>query len=208
MRNYGCLHRIRELDMKLTQLSENELKIILSKEDLSELDLTLHTIDYNTTKTRKAIWDIFDRARAQTGFDAAKNKIYVKLYPLSDGGCEMYVSKIFGKSDVAFYRTRVARRQMRYVGVNQAFYFEDFDGLYNACKSLRHNADSALYVAPNGGYILLIKKARHSAEETARWSEFSTRIKNRHVAAYLDERCRVLCESNATEKIIGQQKGS
>lgn len=191
--------------MKLTQLSENELKIILSKEDLSELDLTIRTIDYNTTKTRKAIWDIFDRARAQTGFDAAKNKIYVKLYPLSDGGCEMYVSKVFGKSDVSFCRTSVNRRSMRYVGGNYAYYFEDFDGLYSACKSLRSRSDSALYAAPNGGYILLLKKAKHTAEESARWGEFAVRIKNRHAAAYLAERCRAICESGAVERIIGKE---
>ena len=188
--------------MKLTQLSENELKIILSKEDLSELDLTLRTIDYNTTQTRKAIWEIFDRARAQTGFDAAKNRIYVKLYPLSDGGCEMYVSKILGQSDVAFRRMGVSRREYKYAGSDYAFYFADFDSLYSGCRSLYPCGDSALFAVPSGGYILMLKRLKRA--ELYRWSEFGERISNRHTAAYLNERCRELCASCAWERIVGK----
>ncbi|MBE6687824.1 MAG: adaptor protein MecA [Ruminococcaceae bacterium] len=193
--------------MKLQQLNENEIKITLSKEDLSELDLTLRTIDYNTTKTRKAIWEIFDRAKDQTGFDAAKNKIYIKLYPLSDGGCEMYVSKLTGKNDISFDRLpaySASRRDLRASGTDAAFRFNDFSELYDACVSIKPHTDTALYEDKNGCFILLLKKATVSSAHLHRWEEFGNRIKTKYITAYLDEHCKKIIQSCAVQKIIGK----
>ncbi len=190
--------------MKLQQLNENEIKIILSKEDLRELDLTIRTIDYNTTKTRKAMWEIFDRARAQTGFDAAKNRIYVKLYPLSDGGCEMYVSKLGSKNDIPFGNAdtsySVRRQNLRYAGGDYAFSFESFESLYCACKALKPISDSSLYLS-GSHYILLLKKLKRTPGDLQRWNEFGEPLKTKYISAYLDEHCTLLCENNAVEKI-------
>lgn len=193
--------------MKLMQLNENEIKIILSKEDLSELDLTLRTIDYNTTKTRKAIWEIFDRARTQTGFDAAKNRVYVKLYPLSDGGCEMYVSKLDGTNDGSIEKNEpvAPKRQIyKYAGSDCAFYFEDFDSLYCACRNIATKHDSSLYSAPQKGYILLFRKVKRADVQFGRWNEFALPIKNKYISAYLNEHCKLLCPNNAVEKVAGK----
>lgn len=192
--------------MKLQQLNENELRIILSKEDLRELDLTLRTIDYNTTKTRKAIWEIFDRARDQTGFDAAKNKIYIKLYPLTDGGCEMYVSKLTGDSHIALdSQCYTAKRQsLRYCAGDTAFRFGDFDSLYSACKALSPQAESMLYTNDDGEFILLLKKLARTPSDLRRWSEFGEQIKGKYISAYLNEHCKMLIPGCAIQKIMGK----
>lgn len=194
--------------MKLYQLNENEIKITLSKDDLKELDLTLSTIDYNTTKTRKAIWEIFDRARDEIGFDAAKNKIYVKLYPLSDGGCEMYVSKLFSKQ-LSYYSSStkplcVKRKKLKYVCRSYAFHFKNFDDLYTACQALPYVSQSSLFLDENGEYILTLKGLCESSWDLKRWNEFSDIIDCKHISAYLDERCEKICENHAIDKILGK----
>ena len=194
--------------MKLLQLSENELKIVLSKEDLDELHLSLSTIDYNTTQTRKAIWEIFDRARVQTGFDAAKTKVYIKLYPLSDGGCEMRVSKLKGENDISFAMRAASftgkQRVFKYNGSDKAFLFDDFDKLYAACRAIGHASASSLYLDENGKYILYLKNLKAVCALTERWSEFSTPLKSKYTDAYLSERCVSVCAEQAVERIIGK----
>ncbi|MBE6631128.1 MAG: adaptor protein MecA [Ruminococcaceae bacterium] len=85
---------ILEVQMELRLLNSNKLKVMLSEKDLSDYSLSCETIDYANTETRKAFWSIFDEAKHQTGFDAAKEKVYIQVYPKTDGGCEMYVTKL------------------------------------------------------------------------------------------------------------------
>ena len=194
--------------MKLLQINEIELKIVLSKEALSELHLTFSTIDYNTTQTRKAIWEIFDRARVQTGFDAAKAKVYIKLYPLSDGGCEMLVSKLGNESDTSFAMQAShfskKRSVFKYNGVDKAFRFDSFDDLYCACRAIGHHSQSALYLDNNEKYILLLKCLKSFCISSKRWNEFALPVKSDFVQAYLNERCTLLCSEGAVERIVGK----
>ena len=85
--------------MELLPINEQKIKIMLTKDDLSSLHLTCETIDYDTTETRRAFWSILDEAKKRTGFDAAKEKVYVQLYPARNGGCEMYVTKLSQKDE-------------------------------------------------------------------------------------------------------------
>lgn len=80
--------------MKLYRLGENEIRIHLTEKDLSAFSITPKEFDYDSTKGRRVIWELFDRAREETGFDAAKEKVYIQLYPKSDGSVELFVTKL------------------------------------------------------------------------------------------------------------------
>ncbi len=80
--------------MKLYREGKNELRIHLTKEDLDHFSITLDEFDYENTRGRKVIWELFDRAREETGFDAAREKVYIQLYPMEKGGCELFVTGI------------------------------------------------------------------------------------------------------------------
>ena len=80
--------------MELILINENKLKITLSRRDMKQYDLDCDTIDYDKTETRKAFWSILDEAKHKTGFDAAKQRVFIQLYPSKEGGCEMYVTKL------------------------------------------------------------------------------------------------------------------
>ena len=85
--------------MKLYRLGENEIRIHLTGEDLEAYSITLDDFDYDSTKGRRVIWELFDRAREETGFDAAKEKVYIQLYPKESGGCELFVTKLEKEDD-------------------------------------------------------------------------------------------------------------
>ena len=80
--------------MELIRISESKLKVMLSPEDMAHYAISCETIDYENTETRRAFWDILDIAKHQTGFDAARDKVYIQVYPSRTGGCELYVTKL------------------------------------------------------------------------------------------------------------------
>lgn len=80
--------------MELHLIGVNKLKVTLTPDDMSEYALTCDTIDYDNTTTRRAFWDILDKARSRTGFDAASDRVFIQVYPNKSGGCDMYVTKM------------------------------------------------------------------------------------------------------------------
>ena len=52
-----------------------------------------HLDVYKRQATRSAFWRILDRAKKQTGFDAARDRVLIQVFPRKSGGCEMYVTK-------------------------------------------------------------------------------------------------------------------
>jgi len=80
--------------LKLYRLGENEIRIHLTEEDLDAFEITPKEFDYDSTKGKRVIWELFDRAKEETGFDAAKEKVYIQLYPKNDGSVELFVTKL------------------------------------------------------------------------------------------------------------------
>ncbi len=80
--------------MELYSTNENEIRIHLSEKDLAQLEITVEEMDYENSKTRHVLWELFDRAKEETGFDAVSEKLYIQVFPKSDGGCDVIVSKM------------------------------------------------------------------------------------------------------------------
>ena len=80
--------------MDLILISESKLKVTLTPEDMKALQLSCDDIDYDSTGTRRAFWSILDEAKQKTGFDAARSRVFIQVYPSKDGGCELYVTKL------------------------------------------------------------------------------------------------------------------
>lgn len=79
--------------MELHRIGEGQLRISLSADDMDYYQLNSETMDYDDTATRSAFWRILDRAKKQTGFDAARDRVLIQVFPRKSGGCEMYVTK-------------------------------------------------------------------------------------------------------------------
>ena len=111
--------------MKLYREGKNELRIHLTKEDLEEFSITLDDFDYDNTRGRKVIWELFDKAREETGFDASKEKVYIQLYPMEKGGCELFVTGIEPEEKT-----------------KDCFFFSQFENLFSALNLFRSFPES------------------------------------------------------------------
>jgi len=196
--------------MELILISENKLKITLSECDMKQYDLDCNTIDYDNTETRRAFWSILDEAKQQTGFDAAKQRVFIQLYPSKEGGCEMYVTKLETKGVRAI--DSEAKRSHALLPLSRryiAFSFESLDLLICVCKRLRSicfSGSSEAYLTSNGRYLLILDEPEENAyiglSEHSFIEEFGKRENLRSVKLMTEEHASCICKKDAVE-ILG-----
>lgn len=124
--------------MEWIRISNNKLKIMLTREDAARYALCPDTADYADALTRRAFKAILTDVRRETGFDAADDKLYIQMYPSREGGCELFVTKmgieISHTRNTSTYKTQntAAERQQR----SMAFCFWDMACLIAVCRRL------------------------------------------------------------------------
>lgn len=116
--------------MELIRISERKLKVMLSPDDMVHYAISCESMDYENTETRRAFWDILDIAKHQTGFDAARDKIYVQVYPSRSGGCELYVTMLPEEAKQRADNAEITKRQF------SIYQFDAFATLVTVCAIL------------------------------------------------------------------------
>ena len=147
--------------MDILLVSESKLKVMMTKEDMDYYELQGECADYDTTETRKAFWSILDEAKKRTGFDAARDKVLVQLYPSKDGGCELFVTKL-GLVPALAEKTLARSGRVAMLSARRTIYrFDTLSDLSAACVSLCgdvHTEDSDVYYADDGRYYLFLEE--------------------------------------------------
>ena len=75
-------------------IGESKIKIVLNEEESKKYKLDTSSQDSCGAEVRRSFWQVLDMAKAQVGFDPSGDKILIQLYPLSSGGCELFVTKL------------------------------------------------------------------------------------------------------------------
>lgn len=202
--------------MELLVISENKLKVILSRADMDAYSITCDSIDYDNTETRKAFWCILDEAKHKTGFDAASDRVYVQVYPSKGGGCEMYVTKMSKRTSQAHEKQgdeadrRINIRKQSGYFEKSLCRFENAEDMIAACRTLCEmgfEADSSLYCSEDGAYFLRTERSGAEPPSLLRrgcssdiLSEFGTRL-DYAFEGWVSERCICICSKDAVKKI-------
>lgn len=197
--------------MELILISDSKLKIMLSRQDMEYYELCNEEIDYDSTETRRAFWQILDEAKHKTGFDAAEEKVFIQLYPSKEGGCEMYVTKVgVIPSLAAELSERSAEVRVGRVG---HYRFRRQEELLCVCRILLKNGyhgESSAYLLDDGTYALLIHEVGRSphsyagAPDTYSFiEEFGRREQGHERAVLLKEHGTCLCGTDAVQ-ILGK----
>ncbi len=136
--------------MEFIFINSDNLKIILSKEDMNNFDITPEDFDYSKTKSKHILWTILDKAKKETDFNADDAKLYVQLYSSEDGGCEIYITKI-KKENKDVKKDNIDEYSKLYIIL-------EFDALVDLCKRLNkdgYGPNCKLYYDRSGKYILI-----------------------------------------------------
>lgn len=159
--------------MEILLISDAKLKVMMTREDMQTYALEGDEIDYDTTETRKAFWSILDEAKRRTGFDAAKDKVLIQLYPSKDGGCELFVTKLGLVPPVA-EKTIARSGRVAMLSKRRAIWgFSLLSDLTEACAHLsckEKAEDSDVYYADDGRYYLVLQERLGKNDQLSEYS--------------------------------------
>lgn len=82
--------------MKIELLDDKTVKVLLSKLDMYNLNLTYDEMDYKSPGTKKVLMQLLDEVKKQIKVDMTKGKLFIEAFPYADGGCILYVNLLDG----------------------------------------------------------------------------------------------------------------
>jgi len=177
--------------MELILINSEKLKIMMSRDDMAEYDISCERADYKNTETRRAFWNILDQAKRRTGFDAASDKIYIQMYPSKEGGCEMYVTKL-GFSEKETQENTETETEP------QIYRFDSLGTLLKVCSELDrlgYTKFGRTYTDKSGFFLCLESEAiKKNADRIAFLAEFGEKWDGDVFFRYKGEYCSPICE--------------
>ena len=83
--------------MKIERISENQLKLTLTKDDLKERDIKLEDLITPSEKTQKLFHDIMEQALEEEDFVSENTPLMVEAAPMGTEGIMIIVTKVNNK---------------------------------------------------------------------------------------------------------------
>ena len=111
--------------MEFIYINSKSLKISISGKELKERFIDANELDYSEIKTKRFFWELMDEAYEKTGFESTNAKLYVKIFPARDGGCEMFITK-------AEHQKKVKKEKKGFI-----FATDDADKLFMLCDRMK-----------------------------------------------------------------------
>ncbi len=88
------------IHIKIQANGEEKISVTLSKNDMSEFDITYDELDYSNIETRRVIWTILDEAKRVLGKPInIDNRLLIQVAPADDGGCFLEFTQLPELSD-------------------------------------------------------------------------------------------------------------
>lgn len=195
--------------MDIILLSDDKLKVKLSPEDMKRLSISCDSMDYDNTGTRRAFWDILDKAKEKTGFDAAKERVFVQVYPSRDGGCDMYVTKASSLQEGTIGDKQTAVTVLPQKSKKWLTYsFDNADDMICVCyklKNMGYSGDSRAFCEERADarviyYLVLWNFAVPSSGDLGCFDficDYGRRHKNFASISYIGEHCECIAKNGA-----------
>lgn len=186
-------------------IGKEKLKVVLSCEELKRQGVSAEELDYSNPKAKKIFCDILEYAKREFGFDTAKRKVLIQLYPSRDGSCEVFISCT--EKDRAL--TEGSECSTR------AFCFERFEDLSRVCRILAQSdtkpqgsEKSSVWVDKNQEWFLVVSGEEQTPPERSGdvsglsfISEYASAEYRDAISLYLGEYATEICHGNAIETL-------
>lgn len=191
--------------MEFLLIGESKIKIVLNKEEAEKYKLNTSSADISGPGARRIFWRILERAQAEVGFNPAGDKVLIQLYPLSSGGCEIFVTKLGILSESS---ARMVSRSDRIAMLSKKksiYMFDELSDVISAAKAIKVTASgflpqSDVYFAEDK-YYLAIEEYGKGGEpiEFPCILEFGTGL-TAELCAYISEHADRLTEGDGVER--------
>ena len=201
--------------MEYIVINESKLKVVCEEKDLNTYGITTDSLEYGDASSRRFLEDMLSEAKARFGFETAKHRILIQLFPDSDGGCEIFISKLGllqpPSENTENEQNTVSSKQNE--PIQKIFFFESLSFLIEACKRLSflpHSKNSsAFYIEQQGYYLYLEAEKSYSLDEygITTLDEYSFLLEygepqnTKEKLPYLKEYAKCICKDSAVETL-------
>ncbi len=156
--------------MEFLMIGESKIKIVLTAAEAKKHRLNCASADVSGPGARRSFWKILDMARNEVGFDPAGDKILIQLYPLKDGGCEIFVTKLGILSDSSARTVSKSERIAMLSKKSSIYSFDNLNDMLSAARAVKaRSCETSLKsdVYTDGGkYYLFIEEYGKGGEQT------------------------------------------
>lgn len=146
--------------------SPNKAKIIveLTRDDMTELDITYESMDYSNIETRRVIWTILDKARHELHRDIdPSGKMTIETIPLDTGGCVIF----FTVNDIyENIKTKTTANE-------EVYEFENLDSVIDLYSAIKEDFPSCKLYTNKKGKFRLITRADDRMKTKLKLREYS-----------------------------------
>ena len=164
--------------MKFLRVGMTKLKITLSKSESEKYKISSIEGEFDKKGIRDTISGILDEAKSACNFEIGDEKVLIQVYPGSDGGCELFLTKLSFLGDDEKKCILRADNISSVERVSSAFRFECLDDLLTVSRVLKEKAvKSDVYCSDDGEYYIQIREHSIDGVSCAMiLSEFAERI--------------------------------
>ena len=149
--------------MDFNRISDNKLKVVLTDRECREYSIKDVGGEYEGASVRSSLGAILTRAESEAGFRVGSDQLLVQLYPLVDGGCEIFVTRLSSLPQKE--RKLLAGRDSltTYLGRECVFRFDSLDALTAAARALSERKGGwDVYASDSGEFYVSFRE--HSVD--------------------------------------------
>ena len=123
--------------MEFLLVGESKIKIVLTEEERESYGLGASAPDISGPGARRSFWRILDMAKKDVGFDPSGDKILIQLYPIKNGGCEIFVTKLGILPESSARLVSKSNKVAMLSKKNSLYAFDDYEDLIKAARAVR-----------------------------------------------------------------------
>lgn len=123
--------------MEFLLIGESKIKIVLSSEEAKKQGLDTTSADVSGPLARRVLWRILDMAKTEVGFDPKGDKVLIQLYPLANGGCELFVTKLGILSESSARLVSKSDRIAMLSKSRSLYRFDDLSDIISASRAVK-----------------------------------------------------------------------
>lgn len=181
--------------MNITVQAENTICIELTRNDMTELDITYEELDYSNIETRRVLWTLLDEARHELGRDIRLTaKMLIEAVPDGSGGCSIYFTVNDEKSNAPGRKVLVKLTGAK--TVCQSSNIDCIGELSNVLHGIGKISKSELYTDGEKYRLIISPKASFVGDVNSVVSEFCD-ICDGFSAAFTEEHWKLLASPDA-----------
>ena len=187
--------------MKIELLDDKTVKVLLSKLDMSNFNITYDEMDYQKPDTKRVILHLIDKIKKEVKIDFSSGKLFIEAFPYADGGCILYVN-IIDPSKKALEKPKSG------FSTPLLFSCDNVDILFQMANAIILKFDhvilkSSLYLMNDRYYISLYTYFKMDDDIIKRACEYGKFIgKGAVISAFVEEHAKKLIDDDAIKIIV------